>query len=275
MKRTLHSVSRPPSTTYATLDFSMTKADDAPPVVLITGAASGVGRAAAVRFADEGYDVVVSFPNPDEAAAEATLRLIEDRGRRGLLCECDVSKDHEVVEMLARVNAEVGRLDVVINCAGVTHFIDHADLDDMTAEKWEQILGVNTMGPFFVTRSAAPLLREGGAGAVVNVSSVAGVSGQGSCLAYCASKGALNTMTKSLARALAPEIRVNAVCPGPIDSGWLRRGIGEEKMSKRVQNFPIARLAQPEDIVDALFYLAAGTSMTTGQLLIVDGGRTM
>ena len=110
---------------------------------------------------------------------------------------------------------------------------------------------------------------------MVNVSSVAGISGFGSSIAYCASKGALNTMTKSLARALAPEIRVNAVCPGPIDSRWLRQDMSEEEIAERVASFPIPRLSLPEDIADTVSYLAVGTAMTTGQILVVDGGRTM
>ena len=123
-------------------------------------------------------------------------------------------------------------------------------------------MAVNTKGPFFVTRALVPLLRRP-------------ISGFGSSIAYCASKGALNTITKSLARALAPEIRVNAVCPGPIDSGWLRQGMTEQQIEQRVAGFPIPRLAQPDDIVDAIEYLATGTTLTTGQLLVVDGGRTM
>ena len=244
-------------------------------VALITGAASGVGRACALRFADEGFDVLVSFPEFDRAGAEETAQLVEERSQQALLAPCDVSQNEQVIEMLSLVTTGLSRLDAVVNCAGVTHFIEHANLDDMTEEKWDQIFAVNTKGPFFVSRAAASLLRNSDAGSIVSVSSVAGESGAGSCLAYCASKGALNTMTKSLARALAPEIRVNAVCPGPIDSDFLRRGIGEEKMAERVASFPIPRLAKPEDIADAVYYLSAGTSLTTGQLLIVDGGRTM
>ena len=177
--------------------------------------------------------------------------------------------------MAAAIDAEFGCLDALVNCAGTTEFVQHEDLEGMTEEAWDRILAVNTKGPFFVVRACIPLLKRQAQAAIVNVASVAGISGAGSCLAYCASKGALNTMTKSLARALAPEIRVNAVCPGPIDSGWLRRGMTEQQMKNRVENFPIPRLAQPDDVVDAIHYLATGTSLTTGQILVVDGGRTM
>ena len=164
---------------------------------------------------------------------------------------------------------------MLVNCAGMTHFVEHADLDAMTEAKWDQILAVNTKGPFFTTRAFVPLLRRRRGASIVNVSSVAGISGFGSSIAYCASKGALNTLTKSLARILAPEIRVNAVCPGPIDSGWLRQGMTAEQMQQRVASFPIPRLSQPDDIVDAIHFLATGTTMMTGQILVVDGGRTM
>ncbi|MDB4639311.1 SDR family oxidoreductase [bacterium] len=242
---------------------------------LVTGAATGVGRATAIRFAMQGFDVVVNYLGPDEADAALTKVEIESHNARAILERCDVGHDKSVRDMAASVESTFGRLDVLVNCAGVTHFVEHSDLDAMTEAKWDQILAVNTKGPFFTSRAFAPLLKRSGDGAIVNVSSVAGVSGNGSCIAYCASKGALNTMTKSLARALAPEIRVNAVCPGPIDSGWLRQGMTDDQMANRVASFPIPRLAQPKDIVDAILYLATGTSLTTGQLLIVDGGRTM
>jgi len=130
-------------------------------------------------------------------------------------------------------------------------------------------------GPFFVIRACTRLLQRQPHASIVNVASVAGVLDAGSCIAYCASKGALNTMTKSLALALAPEIRVNAVCPGPIDSDWLRRGMTEQQIEDRVASFPIPRLAQPDDVVDAIHYLTVGASLTTGQIMAVDGGRTM
>jgi len=245
------------------------------PVALVTGAGTGVGRACAIRFASSGYDVAVNYLGPEADDASETVRQVESHSAEALSIQCDVSDDAQTTTMATSVGNRFGRLDVLVNCAGTTHFVKHDDLDGMKEPMWDQILAVNTKGPFFVTRACEKLLRDGDGGAVVNVSSVAGISGFGSSIAYCASKGALNTMTKSLARALAPKIRVNAVCPGPIDSGWLRQGMTEEQMQQRVATFPLPRLAQPDDIVDAIFYLATGTSWTTGQLLVVDGGRTM
>ncbi|MCA9054364.1 MAG: SDR family oxidoreductase [Planctomycetaceae bacterium] len=244
------------------------------PVALVTGSATGIGRACAVRFAKLGYDVVVNYSQSDEDAEE-TVALVEDAGANSLLIRCDVSADAEVVEMIAEVERTFGRLDVLVNNAGTTHFVDHKDLEAMSEEKWDRILAVNLKGPFFCIRAAADLLRAGEGGAVVSVSSVAGISGLGSSIAYCASKGALNTMTKSLARVLAPKVRVNAVCPGPVDSRWLRGVMSKEELYDRTKEYPLPRPAQPDDITDAVIYLATGTSLTTGQLLVVDGGRTM
>ncbi|MCA9031697.1 MAG: SDR family NAD(P)-dependent oxidoreductase, partial [Planctomycetaceae bacterium] len=187
------------------------------PVALVTGSATGVGRACAVRFAKEGFDVVVNYSR-SKSDAEETVQLVEAAGAKSLLIKADVSQLSEVEAMLSQIVDHFGRLDVLVNNAGMTHVVPHDDLDGMTEDKWDRILAVNVKAPFFVTRAAAPLLKKSGSAAVVNVSSVAGLAGMGSSIAYCASKGALNTMTKSLARVLAPEVRVNAVCPGPIDT---------------------------------------------------------
>jgi 3-oxoacyl-[acyl-carrier protein] reductase len=243
-------------------------------VALVTGSATGIGRACALRFAENGFDVVVNY-SKSEADARETLKLVEDCKVRGLLVQCDVGSDADVRNMLHTVDREFGRLDVLVNNAGTTWFIDHRNLEELTEEKWDRILQVNLKGPFFCIRAAVPLMRKSGGGAIVSVSSVAGISGDGSSIAYAASKGAVNTMTKSLARALGPEIRVNAVCPGPVDTRWLRAVMSPEELEKRTANFPMKRPAQPEDIADAVLYLATGTTLTTGQCLVVDGGRTM
>lgn len=243
-------------------------------VALVTGSGTGVGRACAVRFARLGYDVVVNYSR-SEADARETVRLVEAEGRRALLQQCDVRQTEEITRMFAAIQEVFGRLDVLVNNAAMTHFVEHADLDAMTEDKWDDILATNVKGPFFVTRAAVPLLKQADSAAVVNISSVAGIAGQGSSIAYCASKAALNTMTKSLARVLAPTIRVNAVCPGPIDTRWLRRVMNEDELLARARDCLIPRPAQPDDIADAVVYLATGTSLTTGQCLVVDGGRTM
>ena len=242
-------------------------------VALVTGSATGIGRATAIRFAKAGYDVVVNYSR-SEAEAKETLAAVEAEGVKGLLISCNVGVDEEVKAMFRQIESVFGGLDVLVNNAGTTFFVDHKNLDEMSEDKWDKILQVNVKGTFFCIRAATPLLRKR-CGNIVSVSSVAGLSGDGSSIAYAASKGAVNTMTKSLARALAPEIRVNAVYPGPVDTRWLRAVMTEDQLKARTASFPLQRPATPEDIADAIIYLATGTTLTTGQCLVVDGGRTM
>lgn len=244
------------------------------PVALVTGSATGVGRACALRFANAGYDVVINYTRSEKEAAQ-TAADAKQAGAATLMVQCDVSDDEAVRGMIAQIGERFGRLDRLVNNAACTYFIEHANLEELTGDKWDRILSVNVKGAFFVTRAAVPMLREAAGAAVVNISSVAGVSGLGSSIAYCASKGALNTMTKSLARTLAPEIRVNAVCPGPIDTRWLREWKSAEEIEEMTSDYPIPRAAVPEDVADVVMYLANGTELTTGQCLVVDGGRTI
>lgn len=243
------------------------------PVVLVTGSATGIGRSTAVRFASLGYDVVVNYAR-SEVDARETVRLVQEQGAAALLIQCDVGRDVAVRQMLAQIEAHFGKLNVLVNNAAMTHVVAHRDLEEMSEDKWDDILQTNLKGTFFCMRAAAPLLKKSH-GSIVNVSSVAGVSGEGSSIAYAASKGAVNTLTKSMARALSPEIRVNAVCPGPVDTRWLRMMLTEQQIKDRTASYPLQRAAQPEDITDAIVFLATGTALTTGQCLVVDGGRTM
>src|SRR5215467_14004663 len=240
-------------------------------VELVTGSATGVGRACAVRFAKLGYAVVVNY-SKSEADARETLKMVESAGAPALLCKATVANDAQVKEMVARAANSFGRLDVLVNNAAMTHFIAHTELDALTDAVWDEILQVNLKGAFYCTRAAMPLLKDA-KGSVVNVSSVAGLTGQGSSIPYAASKAALNCMTQSLARAFGPDVRVNAVAPGPILTRWLAGR--EVHVAKFLEQAPLARAADPDDIADAVLYLATGTTLTTGQVLVVDGGRTM
>ena len=244
------------------------------PVVLVTGSATGIGRATAVRFAKLGYDVVVNYSR-SEAEARETVSLVEEQGAKALLIKCDIGIDADVRQMIGQIESHFGQLNVLVNNAATTFIVDHKDLEAMSEDKWDEILRVNVKGTFFCIRAAVPLLKKSGGGAIVTVSSVAGIGGEGSSIAYAASKGAVNTLTKSLARVLGPEIRINAVCPGPVDTRWLRKMMTGEQIKERTANYPLQRAAQPDDITDAIVYLATGTTLTTGQCLVVDGGRTM
>ena len=243
-------------------------------VALITGAGSGVGRACAVRFAELGFNIVVNYLAVVEEAKK-TQALVEAAGGEALLAQCDVSHNEKVVDMIDQVKERFGRIDVIVNSAGTTYYVPPTDLDGMCEGKWDRIMAVNTKGPFFVIRAAMSLLQQVEGAAVVNISSASALSGLGSSIAYAASKGALNTMTKTLARAYAPDIRINAVCPGPIDTRWLRQGLTEEEIEERVSTMPIPELIQPDDVADTVVYLALESTKSTGQILVLDGGRTM
>jgi 3-oxoacyl-[acyl-carrier protein] reductase len=240
-------------------------------VALVTGSATGVGRAAALRFAREGFAVAVNYSRSEKEARQ-TYEEVKALGVPALLCRADVADDAAVRDLVGRCRAELGGLDVLVNNAGTTHFIDHADLDALSDEVWDEILGVNLKGTFYCCRAAMPALRER-QGAIVNVTSVAGLQGHGSSIPYAASKAALNCMTKSLARAFAPDVRVNAVAPGPILTRWLADRM--EQVERMVLATPMRRAAAPEDIADVIAFLASGTSLMTGQVVVVDGGRTM
>jgi 3-oxoacyl-[acyl-carrier protein] reductase len=242
-----------------------------PKVALVTGAATGIGRAVALRFAKRGLSVAVNYSR-SEGEARETLEGVRQLGARGILCQANVADDAAVRAMVARCRDELGGVDVLVNNAGTTRFIAHDDLEAVTQEVWDEILGVNVRGAFQCIRACAPLLRQAG-GSVVNVTSVAGLQGHGSSVPYAASKAALNTMTKSLARALAPAVRVNAVAPGPVKTRWLA---GREAMVEGyLAQTPLRRAAEPDDIADAVEFLALGQTLMTGQVIVVDGGRTM
>lgn len=240
-------------------------------VALITGSATGVGRASALRFAREGFAVAVNYSRSEKEANE-TLADVQKLGVPAILCKANVGYDNAVRDMIKRVQQELGGLDVLVNNAGMTHFIDHANLEALTDAVWHEIFQVNMLGTFYCCRAALPLLQKRN-GAIVNVTSVAALSGQGSSIPYCASKAAVNSLTRSLARAFAPQVRVNAVAPGPIETRWLDGH--RERIRDYLKIVPLQRVALPEEIADAIHYLALGTTLTTGQCLVVDGGRTM
>jgi len=239
---------------------------------LITGGGTGVGRSVALQLAARGFHVAVNYSRSQDEA-EATVAEALKLGVKAVAIRCNVSDDAAVRAMLETCRREFGRLDVLVNNAGTTHFVPHAELESLTEDKWDEILAVNLKGPFFVSRAAIPLMKAGEGGAIVNVASVAGVAGAGSSIAYAASKGGLITMTKSLARAFAPDIRVNAVCPGVILTRWLDGH--EEMVDAAIKITPLKRASTTDDIADVITFLACDAGMMTGQAVVVDGGRTM
>jgi NAD(P)-dependent dehydrogenase (short-subunit alcohol dehydrogenase family) len=243
-----------------------------PKVALVTGSATGIGRAVALRFAKQGIAVAVNYSRSEKEAKE-TLADVQKLGVPAILCQCNVADEPGVRRMVERCVKELGGLDILVNNAAMTRFIDHANLEALTGEVWDEILGVNLKGAYFCCREAIPVMKSRGGGAIVNVSSAAGVVGHGSSIAYAASKAALNCMTKSLARAFAPAIRVNAVAPGPVVTRWLADHM--DHVEKQMELTPMKRPATTDDIADVVAFLATGTSLITGQIVLIDGGRTM
>lgn len=241
-------------------------------VALVTGGGTGVGRATSLQLAERGFHVVVNYSRSREEAEE-TVADVRKRGVDAVPWQCNVANDAAVREMIDACHRKWGRLDVVVNNAGTTHFIPHQNVEALTEPMWDEILAVNLKGPFFVSRAAIPVMRASGGGSIVNVASVAGVAGVGSSIAYAASKGGLITMTKSLARAFAPDIRVNAVCPGVILSRWLDDH--PEMIAAALPVTPLKRASSTDDVADVVTFLACDAGMMTGQALVVDGGRTM
>lgn len=240
-------------------------------VALVTGSATGIGRAVAWRLAERGFAVTVNY-SKSKADAEETADGVRRRGAKALLFPADVADDTAVRAMVERTVEEFGGLDVLVNNAATTYFIPHHDLDGLTNQVWDDILNVNLKGTFFGCRAAMPHLKAR-RGNVVNVASVAGVAGSGSSIAYAASKGAVITLTKSLAKAFAPEVRVNAVAPGPVQTRWLADH--QDMVEQAMKVTPLKRPATADDVADVVLFLADGTSLMTGQVVVVDGGRTI
>ncbi|TFZ06047.1 SDR family oxidoreductase [Ramlibacter henchirensis] len=243
-------------------------------VALITGSATGVGAATALQLAQRGWNVVVNYSR-SEQEAQATAAECRAAGADVLLLQADVAHDADCRRLVAQTHGRWGRIDALVNNAGISVFGEDAKWDALDAEVFHRIIGVNTIGSFQMVRAAVPHLKAAG-GSIVNVSSVAGALGIGSSIPYIASKGAVNSMTLHLARTLAPEIRVNAVCPGYITSRWFARGIGQEGADKALKAYegavPLGRASTPEDVAEAIVWLVAGARTVTGELLMLDGG---
>lgn len=247
-------------------------------VAIVTGAATGVGRASARALAARKCHVLVGYWR-SQTQATAVAAECEELGVQALACRGDVASDEDCVRMVRTAVERWGRIDVLINSAGTTKFVDHADLGGLNGDDFQRIFAVNVVGPYQMSRSAAPHMKARGEGAIVNISSMSGFVGDGSCIAYAASKGALNTMTRSLARTLAPEIRVNAVCPEYIKGRWVLDGVGPERYEEIIQDAEersrLGRVATPDDIAENVLWLVEGAALMTGQCLNVDAGTSL
>lgn len=244
-------------------------------VAIVTGSATGVGAATALMLAAQGYDVVINYSRSVQEA-QASEAACRGAGADTLLVLADVAQDAQCRAMVQAAVARWGRIDALVNNAGVSSFSGAGNWDAVDTQSFERLLGVNTIGAFQMVRACAPHLRASGDGAIVNVSSIAGVLGIGSAIPYIASKGALNALTLHLAREMAPEVRVNAVCPGMITTRWFVDGLGQaafDAIKSSVEKAaPLGRACTAEDVAEAVVWLVAGARTVTGELVLLDSG---
>ena len=244
-------------------------------VCIVSGSSSGIGAATVRLYARHGWDVVINCSR-DTAPAEAVADECRALRAEAMVVKADVASDADCRRLAAEVETRFGRADVLVNNAGTTKFVGLKDLEGLDAQDFQRIYAVNVIGAYQMSRALTPLLtRQPGAG-IVNISSVASMMGVGSSLAYMASKGALNALTIGLARALGPDIRVNAIAPGLVETPWLQQGLGAERYAQAVQGYK-ARAAldaviAPEDVAEAAWWLGACAAKTTGEVLLLDAG---
>ncbi|HVE53912.1 MAG TPA: SDR family oxidoreductase [Ramlibacter sp.] len=251
-------------------------APESKPVCVVTGASSGIGAATALLFAQRGHDVVVNYASRADDA-ERVAAACREAGAQALVVRADVGDDAQCRALAAQVKERWGHADALVNSAGITtRFADLKDLEALGAEDFAAIYRVNVVGTFQMARAIAPLMRGRPSPGIVNISSMGGRMGTGSSIAYAASKGAVNTLTLSLARALAPAIRVNAILPGMVDGQWLRKGLGEAVFQERRKRYEaralLGTVVTPEDVARAAWSLAVDATRQTGQLIDLEGG---
>lgn len=245
-------------------------------VVIVTGASSGIGAATAKRLAAGGAKVVVNYHGNAEGAAATASVCDGEADGAAIVVQGDVASDGDCRRIAKAAVDKWGRIDGLVNNAGATRVVAHGDLDGLTAEDFDHSYRVNVLGAFQMTRACAPHLRHRGRGAVVNVSSIGGVDASGSSIAYCASKAALNNLTVALARVLAPEIRVNAVCPGFVETTFLRGMLGDQGHDALIAGYqrdaPLRRNGTPENMAETILFFLDKSPDITGQVMVSDGG---
>lgn len=240
-------------------------------IALVTGGGTGIGRATCIALAQRGATVVINYSR-SQADAHETAQLIENAGGRAVTIQANVSQDREVRAMVDQITQRFARIDLLVNNASITRHIPLDDLEAATEEVWDELYAVNVKGMFYCARAVAPLMKQNKQGAIVNVGSIAGLTGSGSSLPYAVSKTAVHGLTKSLARALAPEIRVCCVAPGPVATRWWA---GREAQMQRLSaNVLLQRISTPDEIAQLICSTLEQESMT-GQIITIDGGQTL
>ena len=248
------------------------------PVAIVTGGSRGVGAATAKILSENGWNVIITCSSSIEdaklVAANCSNKLTEV-----FAFQADVANEQDCIATIDKAIEKWKRIDALVNNAGTTKFVwDHSDFNGLDAKDFQKIYNVNVIGPFQMVKAAKDHLQKSNNPCIVNVSSIAGIKGIGSSIAYAASKGALNTMTLSMARNLGP-IRVNAICPGFIEGEWLEKGMGAEMYEAvkiQVQTTtPLKKTCSPESIAEVIFNLIESSELMTGQLVTVDGGASL
>lgn len=242
-------------------------------VALVTGGAGGIGSAVCEELAANGAAVVVGYRNSREPAEALAARLAPAAAAHAAL-RAPVTDSAALGELAAEIDRRYGRCDILVNCAGTTRFVPHAQLDELDDALIDEILATNVRGAFATVRALLPLLRRSGDALVVNMSSIAAVTAMGSNVMYCASKAALDNMTKSLARALAPEIRVVSVSPGLVDTEFVKK-MDRAWREEQAARTPLKRLAAPREIAQAVVAMATSLAFATGAIIPIDGGRPL
>jgi len=248
--------------------------DNAKRVALVTGSASGIGSAVAVKLANEGFDIIVNYSRSADSASN-TAEKCNAAGSDTLLVQCDVSNEAGVVSMLDDIEKKYGRLDVVVNNAGTSISKLAKDFDQISEEEFDRVFAVNVKGMFLIAKHSKALLSEGIGPCIINTASIVGLRPGPQPLPYSASKAAVISMTQSLSFALGPKIRVNAVAPGWMEGEWMERMLGEnyEKlMERRAKTTPLKRCATPEDVAEVVHTLIEHMHFVTGETIVIDGG---
>lgn len=243
-------------------------------VAIVTGGGTGVGQATSKQLARLGWAVVVNYSR-SKADAESTVADITAAGGQALAVQADVAKDADCRSLVDQTVKAFGRVDLLVNCAGTTDFIPFPELELATDEVWQRLYQVNVVGPFHCARAVKEAMLASGGGQIINVSSVAAQLGQGSSIPYCCTKAALDNLTVSLARTLAPHIRVNGVAPGFIAGRWTQSGLGDRYdtfVAAYEKTLPLGKVCTPDDIAAGILSLVNGSPLVTGQTLTVDGG---
>ncbi|WP_243526352.1 SDR family NAD(P)-dependent oxidoreductase [Bacillus pseudomycoides] len=240
-------------------------------VVIITGGGTGIGKAAALKLASLGAKVVVNCSRSEKEALE-TVDEIQQQGGTAIAVKANVAQKEEVEAMVAQTISLFGTVDCLVNNASITAQIPMDDLESVTDQVWDSLFSVNVKGMFHCIKAVVPYMKKQKSGAIVNMGSVAGITGLGSSVPYAATKSAIHTMTKSLAIALAPNIRVNSISPGAVDTGWWAGN--EDKMYQLAGNLPLQRISTPDDIAEAILFQLIQESIT-GQVFTIDNGQTL